>query len=183
MKPLVSMFELFLACAWLVSGRAAANWVALVGAASRLRPGCWATRGTAVHADVMALRRGWLPGGCVRLACRWPTVDVDVDVDNHSWCMPAAGGLRRLDDGIMPWDVDRWTSLGGAPFARSLFAPALLPVVAHLAPALRSTAPSAPSLGRAHGAVVASGLGRHWQFLDLACIHEAWKHRHTVCLT
>lgn len=36
----LSMFELFLACAWLVSVRAAANWVAHARAETRLRPGC-----------------------------------------------------------------------------------------------------------------------------------------------
>ena len=56
----------------LASAGGAANWAAHACAAPSWRPGCWATRGTAVQVDVMALGRAcWLAAADWRLlACR-----------------------------------------------------------------------------------------------------------------
>lgn len=80
------MFELFLACAWPVSVRAAANWVAHAGVATGKRQG--GDRGDGDSWDGRAWGRdgagevGWPPGaldvagsgwGIIHGACLWPT--------------------------------------------------------------------------------------------------------------
>ncbi|KAF1850983.1 uncharacterized protein K460DRAFT_25497 [Cucurbitaria berberidis CBS 394.84] len=139
LKPLVSMFELFLACAWLVSGRAVANWATHAGAETRVRRGGGRLMGRPCIAVVEGAGKSWTTGihamRCGGIDGRLASRVWSCAVLFYSVCVE---GL----DGKVGWDGM------GRPFPScpcSLSAPSFLP--SFLLPTPRSLARSlAPAL-------------------------------------